>query len=90
MREKCHKGLSALVFESGFNNYSKKNLLKIINASIEPDLENRLLIDQNLDNPSIVLPTLSKWLSEHTTGARRLALENLEKAYYARLRNDPS
>jgi len=89
MRENCHKGLAEMVFNNDLG-YNTKDLIKLINASIEPDLENRLFIEQNLDYPSKVLPILSKWLSEHTTGARKLALENLEKAYYGRLRNDPS
>ena len=89
MRENCHKGLSEMVFENDFGYKTKGLLTKILDASIEPDLENRLLIEQNLDYPLKILPILSKWLSEHTSGARKLALEKLEKAYLARLRNDP-
>lgn len=89
MREKCHKGLTELVFEVGLGYNSKRDLMKLLNASIEPDLENRRQIEENLDSPLKILPILSNWLTEHTSGARKLALENLEKAYYARLRNEP-
>jgi hypothetical protein len=90
MREKCHKGLTKLVFKKGRYHFPKNVLSLLLKASIEPDQEYRQTIERNLDDPLKVLPILSKWLSEHTIGARKLALLNLKKAYYARLKGDPS
>ncbi len=89
MRDNCHKALSQMVFEKEAGNDSRELLNKLLYSTVKPDRDIRLLIEQNLDNPSKILPILSKWLSEHTIEARKLALENLEYAYLAKLRNDP-
>ncbi len=90
MREICHKGLARLVGVYGSVRVQKKFLTRLVNASVEPDLENRQEIENNLNNLPNVIPILSKWLFEHTTGAMELAILNLRKGYNAFLKNHPS
>ena len=68
----------------------KKFLTQLVIASVEPDLENRQEIENNLNNLPNVIPIISKWLFEHTTGAKELTILNLRKAYNAFLKNHPS
>jgi len=61
LRERCHKGLAEVVGAYGSIHIHKKFLPKLLIASIEPDLENRQNIENNLDDLPKVIPILSKW-----------------------------
>ncbi len=90
MRERCHKGLAELVGAYGSAHIHKKFLPELSIASVEPDLENRQNIENNLDDLPKIIPILSKWFIEHTIGAKELAILNLRNSYEARLKDDPS
>ena len=88
MREICHKGLARLVGVYGSVRVQKKLLPELLNASVEPDLENRQKIEGSLEIIYKVIPTLSKWYYEHTIGAKETAISNLKNAHYALIKGD--
>jgi len=90
MKEICHKGLAKLVGVYGSNPMNKKDLFELIEASIEPDVENRKNIEKNLHIIPKVIPILFDWLGKHTIGAKEMAVLNLRKAYNAHFKDDPS
>lgn len=90
MREVCHKGLAKLVGAYGSVSVKNEDLPELIKASIEPDLENRKNIEENLQNVPKVLPILFEWLVEHTIGAKEKAIINLRKSKNTHHKEDSS
>lgn len=90
LKEICHKGLAKLVGVCGSVHIDKKFISELLIASVKPDLENRQIIENNLDDLPKIIPILFKWLIEHTVGAKELAILNLRNCYEAHLRDDPS
>lgn len=90
LREICHKGLAELVGVYGSIPMKKQDIIDLIEASIEPDRENRKKIENNLQNIPNVIPILFDWLVEHTVGAKKGATLNLRKAKSTHLKDDSS
>ena len=88
MREICHKGLARMAGVYGSVRVQKKLLPELINASVEPDLEYRQKIEDNLGNIFKLIPTVFKWFYEHTIGAKDEAILNLKNAHYALIKGD--
>lgn len=83
MKEICHKGLARLVGTYGSSQIEPNALEIVINASVEPDQVDRKRFSENFFYGI-------KWLSNHTIGAKNLAVNYLRKACDAHAINNSS
>ena len=86
MKKKSHQGLTALVARFGTIKINPRLTNELLEASIEPDEENKRMIFENLlENINVPF----EWLLDHTVRAKELAIECIIGARNARLNGDP-